>query len=95
MATETRIELSAGIDVQELSDRFNGPNFAVGHPRRGTTLAQLGAELAEEVVDTADDCYDKALEVRGRPSRQQTGVAGYALLQDCRGARDLKTRTPG
>lgn len=87
---EDHRELPVGIDVQELADRFNGQNIAVGQRGRRTALAQLGAGLAEKVVDGAEDGYDEALEVHGRLLWQQTGVAGCSLLQDSRGSRDQK-----
>jgi hypothetical protein len=87
-AAEIGIKLPVGIDVQELANHFNGQNFAVGQPRRGTALAQLGTGLAKEVVDGAEDGYDEVLEVHGRLLWQQTGVAGCSLLQDSRGSRD-------
>ena len=95
VAAEIGTEFPVGIDVQELTNRFNSQNFAVGQRGCGTALAQLGAGLAEEVVDDAEDSYDEALEVHGRLLWQQTGVAGCSPLQDSRGSRDLKTRTPG
>jgi hypothetical protein len=95
VAAEIRIEFPVSIDVQELANRFNGQNCAVGQPRRGTTLAQLGTGLAEEVVDGAEDGYDEALEVHGRLIWQETGVAGCSLLQDSRGSRDPENSHTG